>query len=286
MQTELGTASFRDVLDGHQGMVTSLAFSPDGTMIASSGYDRFIKFWDMPSGQLSGQITLPDTPNFLAFSSDGSRLAIASNLEITLVNSMDRQFEKSIPVSGGDHLAFSPDGRLIYISTPFSIRVIDAIAGTTILEFPDPSTLVPTMNVAGDGTVLSVTYQTPNTVDNFALSPDGAQIVTVTIDPLIDRGSGVENVRMAIWDARSGKYLSEINFSAGSIQRMKFSSDGTHLALGNGNEVWVWDTSSWQLIRIYSGHVDLVEDLALTPDGTKILSASRDGTVRVWSLEQ
>jgi WD40 repeat protein len=163
--------------------------------------------------------------------------------------------------------------------------VIDSSAGAAILEFPDPSTLVPTLTVAQDGSIVSVTYESPDTVDNFALSPDGEQTITYTMDQSIDSGSGVENVRLAVWDAKTGKYISEVRFSAVSIQVMKFSLDGSLLAIGNSSEVWVWDTESWQLLKRFSGHNDLIEDLAFTPDGTKILSASRDGTIRVWSLE-
>jgi WD40 repeat protein len=78
-------------------MVTSLAFSPDGKILASSGYDLFIKFWDVASGRLLGQISMADTPNFLAFSPDGSKLAVASNLEVSLVDPVSMQIEQSVP---------------------------------------------------------------------------------------------------------------------------------------------------------------------------------------------
>jgi WD40 repeat protein len=164
--------------------------------------------------------------------------------------------------------------------------VIEAKAGTVTLEFPDPSALVPTTTVSEGGGIRSVSYETPNTVDNFALSPDGTQIVTYTVDQSIDRSSGIENVRLATWDAKTGKYISEVKFLADSIQAMEFSLDGSLLAIGNSNEVWVWDTTSWQTIKRFSGHIDFVEDLAFTPDGTKIISAGRDKTIRVWSLEE
>jgi hypothetical protein len=189
-------------------------------------------------------------------------------------------------VSSGDHLAFSPDGNLVYISTPFHISVIDSIAGTVILEFPDPSALVPTLTVAEDGSILGVSYETPNKIDNFALSPDGTQIITYSVDQAIDPGSGAENVRLAFWNAGTGKYISEIKFSTGSVEVMKLAPNGNLLGIATGKEIWVWDTASWQLVKRLSGHVDLMEDLAITPDGTKILSASRDGTIRVWSLAE
>ena len=121
-------------------------------------------------------------------------------------------------------------------------------------------------------------------VDNFVLFPDGAQIMTYTVDRSVERDARVENVRLATWDAKTGKYLSEIKFSADSVQAMKISPDGSLLAIAVNQAVWVWDISSWQIVKIFSGHIDLVEDLVFTPDGTKILSAGRDGTIRVWSL--
>jgi WD40 repeat protein len=267
-------------------MVTSLEFSPDGKILASSGYDHLIKFWDMEGGGLLGQVSIADTPTSLSFSANGNKLAVASSLEVTLVNPLSMQIEQSIPVSSGDHLAVSPDGSLIYLSTPFDITVIDSEAGTVILEFPDPSALVPTLTLAADGSILGVSYETPNTVDNFALSPDGKQILTYTAKPSINSDYGAENIRLAAWDAKTGKYLRETKFAGNLIKTMKLDSEGRLLAFGNGNELWILDTTSWQIVRKFSGHIDLIEDLEFTPDGTKVLSASRDGTIRVWSFKE
>src|SRR6185503_5855708 len=120
-------------------------------------------------------------------------------------------------------------------------------AGATILEFPNPSVLVPTLTVAEDGSIIGVAYETPDTVDNFVLYPDGAQVITSTLDQSVDRDSDVENVRLATWDAKTGKYLSEIKFSADSLQAMKLAPDGTLLGIATENAVWVWNTSSWQI---------------------------------------
>lgn len=285
LQTNLGTSAYVDVLDGHQGMVTSLAFSPDGKTLASSGYDLFVKFWDVTSGRLLGQLSLAETPNFLAFSPDGARLAVASNLEVVFVDVSSMQVAGSVPEAGGRKLAFSPDGSHLFVATPFYISVIETAAGTAILKFPDPAALVPTITVSEDGSA-KLTYETPDAVDNFTLSPDGARIITYTLDRAIDSSSGVENVRLATWDAKTGKYLSEIKFASDLLGAMKVSADGRLLAIANDREIWVWDTASWQVIKRLAGHTAVIQDLVFTPDEKKILSASRDGTVRLWSLEE
>jgi WD40 repeat protein len=286
LQTDLGTSAFLNVLEGHQGMVTSLAFSPDGTTLASSGYDLFIKFWDVTRGSLLGQVSIADTPNYLAFSDDGMRLAVASNLEVTIVDTVSRQVIASVPGAGGDSLAFSPDGSHVYVNALGSIKVVDTTANRVTLKFPDPFTLVPTISVSPDGTVLGVTYETPETVEGFALSPDGSQIITHTMDRSVEVDAGKENIRLATWDAKTGKYVGEVKFSGDRISVMRFSPDGELLAMGNGSQVWIWDTATWQVTAKREGHIDDIVDLAFTPEGGNLLSASRDGTVRVWSLAE
>lgn len=286
LQTDLGTSSFLKVLDGHQAMVTSLTFSPDGNILASSGYDRFVKFWDAAGGGLLGQVNIADTPNSLTYSSDGTKLAVASNLEVAFIDTASMQTMGSVQQAGGDSLAFSPDGGHIYVNSAGSIKIIDPAAGRVTLTFPDPFALVPTISIAADGSVVSVTYESPESVEGFALSPDGTQIVTYTLDRSVDTNSGAENVRLASWDAKTGKYVREVKFSGDLLHTMKFSPDGKLLAIGNRNEIWIWDIVNWQIQERLAGHTGEIVDLAFTSQGTKLLSASRDGTVRVWSLEE
>jgi WD40 repeat protein len=273
-------------LEGHQGTVTSLAFSPDGKILASSGFDLFVKFWDVGTRRLIGQISIADTPNFLMFSPDGRKLAVASNLEVTLIDPFSMKIEQPIQAAGGDRLAFSPDNSYVYVKSSGTIKIIDLNANIVTLTFPDPFTLVPTVEVAADGSIIGVTYETPEAVDGFVISPDGAQIITYTIDRSLDGATSAKNVRLATWDSKTGKYQSEIKFSGDQIQAMEFSPDGTLLAIGNNDQVWLWDTASWQLKEKLTGHIGFIADLTFTADGTKILSAGSDGTIRAWDLEK
>ena len=286
LQTELGTSAFLKVLDGHQAMVTSLAFSPDGKLLVSSGYDRFVKFWDVASGRLLGQVGIADTPSSLTFSSDGTKLAVASNLEVVSIDPIARQIGTSIQEAGGGSLSFSPDGSHVYVNSAGSIKIVDPIAGRVTLTFPDAFALVPTMSVSADGSVIRVTYESPESVEGFALSPDGTKIVTYTLDRSVDTSSGADNVRLATWDARTGKYVSEVKFSGDLVHTISFSPDGNLLGIGNRNEIWIWDTTNWQVKEKLAGHTGEIVDLAFATQGAKLLSASGDGTVRVWSLEE
>ena len=142
------------------------------------------------------------------------------------------------------------------------------------------------MTVSEDGSTVTVTYESPERVDGFALSPDGTQVVTYTIDRSVDTTSGVENIQLAVWDAKTGNYRREIRLSGGLIQTIRFSPDGKSLAIGSGNQIWMWDAADWQVEERFTGHVGDIVDLAFTPDGTGILSAGSDGTIRLWPVEQ
>lgn len=267
-------------------MVTSLVFSPDGKLLASSGYDLFVKFWDVAAGALLGQIPITDTPNSLAFSPDGAKLAVASNLEVIIIDPVSRQMLTSIPEAGGDSVAFSPDGSHVYIHSSGSIKIIDPTANQVTLTFPDPFALVPTISVAADGSILGVTYESPEIVGGFSLSPDGSRIITYTMDRSVDVDSGAENVRLATWEEKTGKYVREVRFSGDLIHAIEFSPDGNLLGLGNRNEIWIWDTSNWQVRQKLEGNTSEIVDIAFPPQGRILLSASQDGTIRVWSLEE
>jgi WD40 repeat protein len=63
-----------------------------------------------------------------------------------------------------------------------------------------------------------------------------------------------------------------------------FSSDGKRIVSGNITDgvVRVWDAESGKELRKYEGHTDRVYSVAFFPDGQRIASASKDGTVRIW----
>jgi WD40 repeat protein len=210
---------------------------------------------------------------------------MASNLEISFLDLASRQTIRSVQEAGGGALAFAPDGSRLYVHSSGRIKIVDPRASRVTLTFPDPFALVPTLSVSESGTA-SVTYESPETVQGFALSPDGRRIVTYTLDRTVDAASGADNVRLASWAADTGKYLTDVRFAGDLIRSMEFSPDGKLLAVGNAGEIWLWDTTSWQVKDRLAGHVGEIVDLAFPPEGAYLLSAGRDGTIRRWSLDE
>ena len=101
-------------LEGHSSSVKSVAFSPDGSRIASGSSDRTIKIWDAKSGKEIR--TLEGHSDSVAFSPDGSR--IASGSADRTIKIWDAKLGKKIHTLEGHSgsvksVAFSPDGSRI-----------------------------------------------------------------------------------------------------------------------------------------------------------------------------
>jgi WD40 repeat protein len=76
---DASTGKETQALNGHKGAITALAFSPDGSMVASGGSDREIRLWEVSGGKLQRTIAGDETGaiSSLAFSADGTLLASA-----------------------------------------------------------------------------------------------------------------------------------------------------------------------------------------------------------------
>jgi WD40 repeat protein len=274
-------------LDGHKGAVNALAFSPDGKTIASGGFDAFLRLWDVASGKKLGELNLSNAVTALAFSGDGAKLAALTSSKLYLVGAASMQVTGSVEDTGGNSLSFSPDGNSLYVSKfNQTVQVVEVQTGNLGLQIPDPAeAAVPTLSIALDGSITATyNYTAPQNVNTFALSPDGARLLTYT-GPVGEAGDASNPpAGLAFWEPETGKYLGTVSPARFSTRVVRFSADGSLLATSNNAEIWIWSTDTWQVIEKLSGHIGPVIDMAFTPDGRNLVSAGSDGTVRLWPL--
>jgi len=105
---------------------------------------------------------------------------------------------------------------------------------------------------------------------NIAFSPDGHRLVASTPAELI------------VYDTATWKRLVRRPFEL--LQPVRFTPDSRYLVGGSTNRVVVVDTETWKPTASLVGHHGVIEDLEVSPDGTKIASVDRSGLVRIWDL--
>src|SRR5262249_45027457 len=116
-----------------------------------------------------------------------------------------------------------------------------------------------------------------------AFSPDGTRVVST--------GSDGGRHLLSVWNAREGLFIR----SFAQFERYgsaAFSPDGNRIVLADGSGLWVWDATADEMnplphreVPQAEGHNNAVYRVAISPDGTRIVSASWDQTLIVWDVE-
>jgi WD40 repeat protein/serine/threonine protein kinase len=248
-------------LKGHTGKVSCVVFSPDGKRLASSSLDGTTKVWDAQTRHELVTCTTGNQGLNVAFSADGKRLAIATNVEIGVWEAQTGQHLLRLEhFIGPDQrgVAFSPDGKHLASVGDRMVKVWDAQTGRELISME---------GYLEYGTV----GVSPKVV---AFSPDGKRLASPSDDNAVN-----------IWDAQTGHKLLSLKGHTGVVRGVAFGPDGKRLASASDDKtVRVWDAQNGQELAALKGHDFRASDVAFSPDGKHLASAG-DRTVKVWDAQ-
>ncbi|MGQ4647366.1 WD40 domain-containing protein [Lyngbya aestuarii] len=299
-------------LKGHSDQVFSIAFSPNGKILASgSGYkdkNNCLNFWDVDTGQEIRTIKEHSGGvNSIAFSPEGKILAHNQSDTIKLLDvGTGREIKHlkghSKPGDVGSlpliiSLAFSPDGKLLASgSKDCTIKLWEVSTGREVSTLQGHRKYINSVAFSPDGKILAsgskdkyIKLWNVNTgseittlgehlrgVSSVVFSPDGKTLV-----------SGGQDNNIKLWDVDSGQEICTIkgHSSIPFISSVAVSPDGKTLASGGSeNIVKLWNFLTRQEIFTLEGHSDVVYSVAFSPDGTLIASGSWDNTINIWRV--
>ena len=245
-------------LKGHQNWVCSVAFSPDGSQLASGSADCTVRLWDVRSGDCLK--VLEGHQNWVmsvAFSPDGSQLASGSadrTVRLWDVHSGECQRVLAGHEHGVWSVAFATTGDCLASgSADRTVRLWDARSGNCLKTLAEHQ----------------------HGVWAVAFSPDGSQLAS---------GSADQTVRL--WDVPSGTCSGTLAGHSNWIWAVAFSPDGSQIASGSADQtVRLWTVETRQCSRVLAGHGNWVWSIAFSPSGRYLASGSEDRTMRLWNLE-
>jgi WD40 repeat protein len=266
----------RDTLKGHMGMVYSLAYSPDGKLLASGSDDETVKLWDVQTGK--ERATLP----------------------IKLLD--EKGNEKFIgPVSS---LKFSPDSKTVCASVDQTIKQWDVQTGKEratlktnteqewdVAYSPDGKTLASgsTPLTSGisrrDNTITLWDVQTgkeratlkghKDRVVSVAYSPDGKTLATGSLDMTIK-----------VWSVVTGNEQATLKGHTHLVYCVAYSPDGKTLASASVDKtVKLWDVQTGKERATLKGHAGFVDSVVYSPDGMTLASTCWDTTIKLWDVK-
>jgi WD40 repeat protein len=255
------------ILKGHLSTkpVRSLAFSPDGTKLASSARDYKTFLWDLATGR--HEVTEESGSYTVTFSPDGQTVATGRSSDLTLwdVTSRQRQrhdirWDRANDTWGhGWDLAYSPDGKVL-AAVSGVLRVYDA---ATLEEIP--ATAPPSW--AGAAASRSAT-------NSLAFSRNGATLAT---------GHDKPSKVVRLWDTGTWSVRKELSGATATIDALSFSPDGRYLAACSGVALLVWEVGTGDLVVRHSVNKQHCKDVAFSPDGRLLALARNDASIRFWS---
>ncbi|MCK6625390.1 MAG: NB-ARC domain-containing protein [Anaerolineae bacterium] len=281
------------------GPTFSVAFSPDGKVLAAGTAEGQVRLWRVTDGQplLTCEGHLGAVWS-VAFSPDG-RLLVSGSTDGT-VRLWDVNTGQSLKMLAGHthqvwSVAFSPDGRLLASgSTDGTVRLWEVSTGHSLKMLAGHTHQVRSVAFSPDGRLLasgsfdhtvglwevstghSLKTLAGHThpVRSVAFSPDGR---------LLASGSNDQTVRL--WEVPTGQNLKTLSDHTNQISSVAFSPDGRLLASGSEDQtVRLWEVNTGQSLKTLAGHTHWVSSVAFSPDGRLLASSSNDQTVRLWEV--
>jgi WD40 repeat protein/mono/diheme cytochrome c family protein len=296
--------------------ITSVRYSPDGTLLAISGYHEVLLHKADGSGLVARLVGLSERIESAAFSPDGKELAVAGGSpgrfgEIQIWNIAEKKLRLALNF-GYDTLygaAWSPNGKMVSFGCPDNtVRAIDVESGKQVVFNGAHSDWVldtafsvnsdHLVSVGRDMTMKLTEVATQRFIDNItSITPGALKGGLSTIDRhptkdefLVGGSDGAPKIFKMIRTAvrqigDNANLIKEFPAQPGRVYGVAFSRDGNLIASGSSSDgvgqIRVYQTADAKLVSQTEVPEGGIFSVAFNADGTQLAAAGFDGQVRL-----
>ena len=299
---EVATGRCLKLLQGDAEGCSSVAFSPDGRVLAGS-YHSQIRLWDNQTwtqiGALEGHTRRIAFVAIAPVADAQGRVIVASGSYDQTVRLWDLHRRQCLHILQGHHriawhLAFSGDGALLASSSmDGTIGLWDVATGSLRATLRGHQHIVSAATfIAGTdwlvsasfdhtlkywdvhhGSCIHTTVAHEGDVWGVSSSPDGKQLVSVGNDKAVK-----------LWDVATRQCHQTIQGISSQVYSVAFAGSSVLVSGGDDNLARLWDTATGACLQILEGHSSWVWAVAVSPLRSRLATAGGDGTIKVWDL--
>ncbi len=259
--------------------VISAVANRAGTLIASGSNNGRIILWEIATGEQVGELPQDGQINAMVFSPDDSRLVTASangTLYVWDVASRERIAELTGHTDSIATVAFHPISSDLFVTGSWdnTLRIWDLSRSSEAVAQVNHRVGISAVTFTPEGSQLLVALRKEPTLAPPLLLYDVAQILS-------QNSQGIVPTPVLEFETA--------NIHTAEILNVVVSPDGTLFATGAANDdnsIVLWDLASRTPLTQFTEHTDSLLTLAFNRDGSRLLSGSRDRTLRVWDLRR
>jgi WD40 repeat protein len=292
--SDSNTGALLNKLDGQDGELTSIEFSPDGALLVST-YDQSAQIWDMNSGRTIRIINLPYGISKARFNNDGTKIVTALKNEVAVVWDINTE-EEILDLDGHTYLSynynFSKDSkRMVSASDDGIARIWDENSKITNIlighaeainsaEFSNDGKWV--ITASNDSTIKIWDATNSKIIASFKDHLDNVTSATFSSDNLkIITTSKDSTSNLYTWNQSVGKFLltKKVKNPLGVMGSAQFSADGqnflTMAATSEETYLQLWDATTGNAKPAFSGiGSDIINDAQFSPDSKSIITCT------------
>lgn len=283
-------ATLQPAKEAERSYVYDVAFSPDGTRVATADLLGRVILWDSATGERlldlddltqAGVAAHANGALCVTFLSDDEVISGGADGAVRRWNVRPSSMKESIPdrllatyVHGSrvNDVAVSEDGQKIASAGQNKAVIIwDTQARKPLFTFRKHEEAVQTVAFAR-----TVSGKTLPTLDQDEVPLDGSQVISAGDDRLV-----------LVWDGNSGRVLQLLAGHDATVRSVTVSPDGLQLATaGNDNTARLWNLLTASEVQVFEGHSGWVSRVDFVPTAndlpTQLLTSSHDGEIRCW----